>query len=308
MEQKSQVVVIGDIFADMVSRIISYPANGDGTYGSPLERNGGGTGGNVAAGLGRLGVPCTMVSRLGNDETGNFLKEDLKSYGVDTCGIVLDPVIPTGTVVITVDPQGERTIFVFALDSAYGNLQLEDTRILEEIQPQAIFLSGVLLGLPVTEATIFEVAKQWKGKAKLYFDPNLRHPTDAVPPQIKDSMQRMAELCDVVLTGKSEMEALGLYPREEQTFIVKCGKEGSYLLQTDGEIAFRVAPTSHMAIDATGAGDTFAAAYISAELRGLDVREAMEFSTVAAGISVTRTGARSMPEPDEIEQYKFINS
>ncbi|WP_110929957.1 carbohydrate kinase family protein [Paenibacillus bouchesdurhonensis] len=308
MEQKFQVVVIGDIFADMVSRIISYPANGDGTYGSPLERNGGGTGGNVAAGLGRLGVPCTMISRLGNDETGNFLKEDLKSYGVDTRGIILDPVIPTGTVVITVDPQGERTIFVFALDSAYGNLQMEDTRILEEIQPQAIFLSGVLLGLPVTEATIFEVAKRWKGKAKLYFDPNLRHPTDAVPPQIKDAMQHMAELCDVVLTGKSEMEALGLSPREGQTFIVKCGKEGSYLLQTGGEIAFSVAPTNHVAIDATGAGDTFAAAYISAELKGFGVREAMEFAAVAAGISVTRTGARSMPQPEEIEQYQLINS
>ncbi|QCJ44722.1 carbohydrate kinase family protein [Bacillus sp. S3] len=303
MNENSEVVVIGDIFADMISRVISYPSNGEGTYGTPLERNGGGTGGNVAAGLGTLKVPTTMICRLGNDETGRFLKEDLAKYGVDTGGIVLDYDTPTGTVVITVDPQGERTIFVFALNSAYGKLNISDVDIIEKIQPKAIFLTGVLLGLEIAENTIFEVANKWKGRARLYFDPNLRHPTNAVPSSIRDSMQRMSKLCDVVLTGKSEMGALGLYPQEEQVFIVKCGKEGSYSLDGNGQTVYTVPPTSHIAIDATGAGDTFAAAYISAELKGYGVKESMEFATIVAGISVTRNGARSMPGIDEIKQF-----
>ncbi|MEH7248100.1 carbohydrate kinase family protein [Neobacillus niacini] len=307
MSQKSQVVVIGDIFADMISRVISYPSNGDGTYGTPLERIGGGTGGNVAAGLGTLKVPTTMISRLGDDETGRFLKEDLAANGVDTSGIVLDSDTPTGTVVITVDPQGERTIFVFALNSAYGKLSIHDVDILEKIKPKAIFLTGVLLGLEIAENTMFEVAKNWKGRARLYFDPNLRHPTDAVPASIRESMQRMSNLCDVVLTGRSEMAALGLTPQEGQVFIVKCGNEGSHLLDVNGQTVFKVLPTSHIAIDATGAGDTFAAAFMSAELRGLGIRESMEFATVAAGISVTSKGARSMPNIEEIEDFTQNN-
>jgi len=303
MDKKSDVVVIGDVFADMVTHIISYPANGEGTYGTPFERCGGGTGGNVAAGLGRLGVPTTMVCRLGDDETGRYLKSDMAAYGVDTGGIFLDPYTPTGAVVITVDPQGERTIFVFAMDAAYGKLDAGNTALLEEIQPKSIFITGVLLGLQPAEDTVFAVAEKWKGKARLYFDPNLRHPADAIPPNVRSAMQRMSKLCDVVLAGESEMESLGLYPQDGQTFIVKCGKAGSRLVNEKKETVFNVPSTSHVAIDATGAGDTFAAAYIAAELSNSSIREAMEFATVAAGISVTRKGARSMPAKDEVIDY-----
>jgi len=304
MVQKSDVVVIGDIFADMVSHIIGYPKNGDGTYGTPLQRYGGGTGGNVAAGLGVLNIATTMVSRLGNDETGRFLKQDLSTYGVDVSGIVLDPEASTGTVIITVDPQGERTIFVFALNSAYGKLSLDDVKIIDDIQPKAIFLTGVLIGLEIAENTMFEVVKKWKGRARLYFDPNLRHPLHAIPSNIRNSMQKMSQLCDVVLTGESEMNALGLSPQAGQTFIVKCGKKGSFLMGADGEVRFYIPSTSHVAIDATGAGDTFASAYIVAEMKGYPVKEAMEFANIAAGISVTKFGARSMPTFEEIENYR----
>ena len=88
-----------------------------------------------------------------------------------------------------------------------------------------------------------------------------------------------------------------------QTFIVKCGKEGSYLLDSAGEIVFRALPTEHNAVDATGAGDTYAAAFVCAETEGRTVEEAMRFATIASGISVTRSGARSMPQREEIEEY-----
>lgn len=297
------VIVIGDVFADMVSNIISYPANGEGTYGTPFERHGGGTGGNVAAGLGRLGVNTTMICRLGDDETGRFLKEDMATYGVDTSGIYLDPKTPTGAVVITVDPNGERTIFVFAMDAAYGKLDEENLSLFNGTAPKAVFLTGVLLGLQPAETAVFSAVEKWKGKARLYFDPNLRHPADAIPPDVRRAMQKMSKLCDVVLAGQSEMDALGLYPQAGQTFIVKSGKKGSRLVNEKNETVFTVPPTPHVAIDATGAGDTFAAAYIAAELDGLGVRKAMEFATVAAGISVTRKGARNMPLKREISEY-----
>ncbi|MEN6314125.1 MAG: carbohydrate kinase family protein [Clostridiaceae bacterium] len=303
MNKKSQVVVVGDVFADMVTHIISYPANGEGTYGTPLERFGGGTGGNVAAGLGRLEVPTTMVCRLGDDETGRFLKSDMAAYGVDTSGMYLDPVTPTGAVVITVDPEGERTIFVFAMNAAYGKLDAQNIKLIEEIQPKAIFLTGVLLGLKPAEETIFAVAEKWKGKSRLYFDPNLRYPTDAVPPEIRSAMQKLSGICDVVLTGESEMNALGLYPQKNQIFIVKCGKAGSKFINENNETVFTIPSTPHIAVDATGAGDTFAAAYIAAELGGSPIREAMQFATSAAGISVTRKGARSMPAREEVFEY-----
>ena len=99
------------------------------------------------------------------------------------------------------------------------------------------------------------------------------------------------------------MDALELRPLPGQAFIVKRGKEGSLLLDVQQHEVFRIAPTEHVATDATGAGDTYAAAYVCAELEGHTVEEAMRFATVAAGISVTRSGARSMPKREEIDAY-----
>lgn len=305
---KSEVAVVGDVFADMVSHVISYPQNGDGTYGTPLERSSGGTGGNVAAGLGCLDIPTTMVCRLGDDDTGRYLKENMKEYGVDNSGMYLDPASKTGSVVITVDPSGERTIFVFVMDGAYGKLDSDNVSILDKINPKAIFITGVLLGLHPAEEAVFSVAEKWKGKAKLYFDPNLRYPKDAIPAEIKSSMQKMSKLCDVVLAGEGEMNALEMYPVEGQTYIVKCGSKGSKLIDSNMKTILTVPATDHVAVDATGAGDTFAAAYIAGELQGMDIKAAMVYASVAAGFSVTKAGARNMPSDAEIKEYILKNN
>lgn len=300
---RKKVVVIGDIFADMLTHIIAYPNCGDGTYGTPLKRNGGGTGGNIAAGLGVLGVETSIICRLGDDEVGHYLKDDMRNYHVCDKGIPLDPDHASGCVIIAVTSDGERTIWVLANGSAYEKLKPEDVRYLDEVQPDAIFVSGVMMGVHPAQESIFEVLPSWKGRAKIYFDPNLRYPPDAVPPEVKAAMQKLCALSDVVLAGQSEMDALDLRPAPGQTFIVKRGKEGSYLLDASGKMLFRAQPTPHVASDATGAGDTYAAAYVCAEMEGRSVEDAMRFATVASGISVTRSGARSMPTREEIDTY-----
>lgn len=298
-----KVVVIGDIFADMLTHIIAYPHCGDGTYGTPLKRNGGGTGGNIAAGLGVLGVDTSIICRLGDDEVGHYLKDDMRSYHVHNEGIPLDPDNASGLVIIAVTPDGERTIWVLANGSAYEKLKPEDVRYLDKVQPDAIFVSGVMMGVHPAQESIFAELPAWKGRAKIYFDPNLRYPPDAVPPEVKAAMQKLCAMSDVVLAGQSEMDALELRPEKGQTFIVKRGKEGSYLLDEAGKVVFRALPTEHVAVDATGAGDTYAAAFVCAQMEGRSVTEAMRFASVASGISVTRSGARSMPTREEIDEY-----
>ena len=215
MASDKKVVVIGDIFADMVTNVVAYPNCGDGTYGTPLKRNGGGCGGNIAAGMGVLGLDTYMICRLGNDEVGHFLKDDMEKYNVKTDGIPLDDEYNSGIVVITVTPDGERTIWVLANGSAYEQLKPEDVRFMEQIAPDAIFISGIMMGVHPAEESIFAELPKWKGRAAIYYDPNLRYPPDAIPPAIKASHQKMCALSDVVLTGKSEMEALGFVPEEK---------------------------------------------------------------------------------------------
>ena len=129
---------------------------------------------------------------------------------------------------------------------------------MDKVQPDAIFVSGVMVGIHPAEENIFAVLPKWRGRARIYFDPNLRYPPEAIPPEVKASMQKLCALSDVVLTGKREMEALDLHPLEGQTFIVKNGKMGSSLLDGAEQVVYTQPSTEHVAVDATGAGDTYA--------------------------------------------------
>ncbi len=86
--------------------------------------------------------------------------------------------------------------------------------------------------------------------------------------------------------------------------IVTLGSRGALLLK-DGEVkysdAFKVTP-----VDTTGAGDTFAAAYITATMLDLDPIDKLVFANAAASLKVTRRGARSSPRLNEV--LDFLNS
>lgn len=302
MEKKQKIVVIGDIFADMTTHLMSFTNQGERTFGTPLSRNGGGTGGNIASGLGVLGADVSIICRLGDDEVGQYLREDIRKYGVDASGISMIPGESSAIVIVGVIPGGERTIWVLGNDSAYEKLSEKEMEYLNRINPDIIFVTGVMLSVHPAAETIRKVLPEWKGRAKIYFDPNLCVPVSQVGEELRESMQEISRLSDVVLTGKMEKEALGLKPLSGQCFIVKDGERGSCILDEKENILRKVPAMPQNAIDATGAGDTYAAAFVYAEMEGKSVEEAMRYSTVAAGISVTIPGARCMPDKHRIEE------
>ncbi len=206
-------------------------------------------------------------------------------------------------VIIALTPDGERTIWMLTQGSSFEFLSPRDLDYVDRVQPDAVFVSGVLMGSQPVADNILARMPSWKGKYKIYYDPNLRYPTDAVPPEVAECNRRCSDLSDVVLTGREEAQALGLCRRPGQTFIVKDGKNGSALIGEDGEPRYSLPSTEHKATDATGAGDAYAAAFTCADMEGMPVEQAMRFATVAAGIAVTRSGARCMPPRQEIEEY-----
>lgn len=306
MNEKKKIVVIGDVFADLTARVQGFPEKGGRTFGTAYTRNGGGTAGNIASGLAVLGMEPSIVCGIGQDETGEFLLDELRLCKVDVSHVIRKKNLNSGIVPILIDRDGERVIYVLVKGSAYESIESEDVSFLEEMQPDIICFTGVIMGAHPAQETAIETAKRWKGKAKMYFDPNLCYPAGDVPEEICAATQQLAGLCDVVLTGKREMEALGLCKGAGQQYIVKCGGKGSMLLDEGGEVKYRIPATKHRPVDTTGAGDTFMAAYVSADAKGYPVCEAMKYASVAAGIAVTKAGARNMPKHQEIEAYMNV--
>lgn len=300
---KKKVVVIGDVFVDMIAEVEGFPEHGGRTYGRPFERNGGGTAGNIASGLAKLGADTTIVCGLANDEYGQYLLENLREAGINISQVQLKENMQSGVVSILLDDTGERDIYVLVKGSAFEMIDQDDVAFLEELNPDIICFTGVIVGAHPAEETVLDVAEKWKNRARLYFDPNLCYPANHVPKEIIEGTKKIADVCDVVLAGEVEMKALELKPHNGQKYIVKAGSAGSRLLREDGTEEYRIPATAHNAVDTTGAGDTFMAAFVAAEAKGYDIRRAMRYASVAAGISITRKGARNMPDEQEIEAY-----
>jgi len=293
------VACVGDAFVDTVTHIPEFPKSGEGVWGTPVKLFGGGCGANVASGIAKAGLKVGFFGRVGDDENGNFLIKDFLARGVDTSGVVRDPKVPSGVVFILVEPNGERTIIPCALGAAYTRVQEADLAPLILNPPEAVYLTGVLLGEDPSHSSLIGLAKSLKGKSRTYFDPNLRHPSWNIPPRILSGMQELARLCDVVLTGESEMLSLDLEPQEGQIYVVKRGARGARL-QTINGIQTEVLAHQVKVVDATGAGDTFDAAYITAALRGYSEYDSLAIANVAGGLSVTIEGARAMPDWAEV--------
>jgi ribokinase len=104
----SRIVVLGDVMVDVVVRL-SGPLAQASDSPAEIRFRGGGSAANTAAWLAVAGAEVTLVGRVGDDERGRAAVDELRAAGVDT-RVALDPDRPTGTCLVLIDPDGERTM------------------------------------------------------------------------------------------------------------------------------------------------------------------------------------------------------
>jgi len=105
----TRILVVGDVVDDIVVRPLATVTRASDTD-AEIRRTDGGSAANVAAWLGRLGADVRFVGRAGTDGAERH-RAALAAYGVDA-RVSADPDLPTATLVATLDPSGERTMYV----------------------------------------------------------------------------------------------------------------------------------------------------------------------------------------------------
>jgi len=116
---------------------------------------------------------------------------------------------------------------------------------------------------------------------------------------------KFAEKVEYVFVNEREFEMLRSKFEEWKRFenlIVKMGENGVSHFKY-GNLVSKVSAFKVKSVDSTGAGDAFNAAFIHAMMKGSDIPYALTFSSAAGAISVTKFGARSVPEKVEIENF-----
>ena len=298
--------VIGSINRDIVAFVGRLPRPGETVLGTRGAFFPGGKGANQAVAVVRLGGACRLVGRIGADAFGTEMRAFLDAEGVNTSDVTTVGDVATGIALITVDARGENCITVVP----GANLAWADGVPRLNIAANDVVVCQ--LEIPLTVVVGAFVQARAAG-ARTVLNPA---PFQALPPDL-------LALTDVLVLNETELAALldidaeidpenldvmggyveSVLERGPRMVIVTLGAMGVFV-QARGLAPLRIAGRRVAARDATGAGDCFVGAFVSALLRGRDGNAAAAFANAAAALSVTGDGAAaSYPRLSDVDAW-----
>jgi sugar/nucleoside kinase (ribokinase family) len=287
----SRIVVLGDVMVDVVVRLSGPLAPGSDAP-AVIRFHGGGSSANTAAWLAVAGADTVLVGRVGDDERGRAARDELRAAGVDAL-LAADPELPTGTCLVLVGPDGERTM----APDAGANDGLSEADVPDDVlAPGAhLHVAGYALLRPGSrQAARSAITRALQRGMTVSVDPSS---AALLSPAFLDDAEGAGLLLPNVdearaLSGEHEPElaARALAARFGEV-VVTLGAEGA--LWTDGEEVVR---SEALPVDAaensTGAGDAFAAGLLAARLDGAVPAEALAAGCRLAAEAVARPGGR----------------
>jgi len=260
---------------------------------------------NLAIGLSRLGQAAGWFSRVGDDEFGRAIVFRIRGEGVDTSHVISDGSAPTGLVIRERREVGPIEQVYYRRGSAASRLVPADLDAAYLGSARFLHLTGITPALSEScRETVFEAARMARAAGvKVVLDPNYRSKLWA-PPEFREVVRALARLCDILLPGMDEAHLLTgqsdpeLAARELHTLgprvvVIKLGAQGALALDANGQVTRSPAVHVERIVDPVGAGDAFAAGFLSGLLR--------DFTLDAALALGNRCGALAMTSPGDME-------
>jgi len=274
-------LVAGHVNWDVTLRVDTLPrADGEATIRT-RRGSGGGSAANVAVGLSGLGVDVSILGSVGDDEYGARLERSLDDAGIDCAGLVPVSGAETAVKYLLVDDEGAVSI----LGNNGANEALESA----DVDPTTVRRADhvhLTSQRPDTARYIADVAAE--AGVSVSFDPGRR---------IADrTYDETIERADVLFLTGREAEALrgsgaGGLAFGERIVVVTAGDDGAVVHAPDG--------TSHHAgydvptVDTSGAGDAFAAGFLTAWWDDGDCDRALRVGNACGAVAAARNGAQT---------------
>ena len=286
-----RILVIGDVMTDVIVRPEGPLARGSDRRAS-ITVQPGGSAANQAAWLASFGVSVDFVARVGaadlESETARF-----KAIGV-TPHLVGDPIHETGRLIALIDADGERSF----LTDRGANEALEARDIPDALIESAslIHLSGYSFFAPSPRAAVLDVMRR-AGDKSISVDPASAEFLREVG---ADKFLAWTQGATILFPNEEEAAILaGSDDPETQCarlatryplVVIKRGAAGAEAAA--GEQRWRVNAPKIEAIDTTGAGDAFVAAFLTHRLSGADIQPALERAAAAGAAASAIIGGR----------------
>ena len=294
---RSIILSMGEALAEFAQVGEHAPLAEEGTYRGPFAS---GAPLIFATAVARLGGQSSFLGTVGDDEFGGAIRAFLIREGVEHGGVALNDALPTSASFVVNHPDGTRSFFFHMRNGAAGvPPPLPEPALLRQIAWAHINGSCLAMNDAWWKYCILvaRLVRECGGRVSL--DPNIRAEL-ASPEQIRALVGPILDVASIVfpsgeearlITGAETTEAacaaLRANPQNEAVAL-KQGADGCTVHSAGGTVSVPSFPVEE--VDATGAGDTFDAAFLWALQHGASLATASLWANAAGALSVTVTG------------------
>jgi 5-dehydro-2-deoxygluconokinase len=294
------VAVLGRVGIDLYPNQLRTPLREVRTY----TRFVGGFAGNVATGLARLGLTPAIVSRVGPDPHGRFVRDFLAGEGVDVRFLAVDPRLMTPPTFCEVWPPDNFPITFYRYPTAPDwQLAPEDFDAEEVAATPFLLATGTgLAQSPSRETTLAALAAH---TGTTIFDLDWRPTLWERADEYGELTRTAVRNADIVIGNEEEVEAAAgdaeaLLDLGVRTLVLKRGERGALLIHEGREVDVRGHPVE--VVNGLGAGDAFIAAFVQSLHDNLPLDEAVWRGSVAGAIVASQLAcSEAMPRLEELE-------
>jgi 5-dehydro-2-deoxygluconokinase len=292
----------------------------------------GGSPTNTAVGAARLGLSAALLTRVGADHMGRFIREELEREGVDVRGVISDPDRLTALVVLGIRDQETFPLIFYRENCADMALSVADIDPELVAAARAVLINGTHLSQPAVFEMSTAAARQAKAAGgRVVFDVDYRPVLWGLTGRdlgenrfvahaaVTEKLQAVLPLCDLIVGTEEEIHILGgatdtvgaLQAIRQATpalIVLKLGPGGCVAfpdaIPATVEDGLLVAGYPVEVFNVLGAGDAFMAGFLRGWLRDLPLARCCELANACGAIVVSRHGcAPAMPTWPELEQF-----
>jgi len=253
----------------------------------------GGSVANTIVGLSQLGDKVGFIGKVSNDELGGKYEEGLKKENVEYFYSKKKEALPTGTCLILITPDSERTMCTF-LGTA-GKINENDINTNAVKNSEILFLEGYLWdeGEP---KKAFDKAMQNSNKVAMSLsdlfcvERHKPHFLDLVKNKLDITFANEQEIMSLINT-KSFDEVIKFSKQIKKLIIITRGEKGAVAIQ-DNEVVECEIQKNLKIVDLTGAGDLFAAGFLHGHVNNLSLKESLNKGTEMSSKIIQKIGAR----------------
>lgn len=306
-----EILTIGGLLVEVMRTGLDQPLDEAGPFLGPYPSGDVGIFIDTAA---RLGMRAGIIACVGDDAFGDCLLRRLGRDGVDLSRVRRLPAQTTGTAFVSYKSDGSRRFIYHWRHAAAARLDQVDISDLDLARVRYLHLTGCTLSInEASRDAVYRLLEACPASTLVGFDPNIRPEVLSVE-QIRSLCRPVFERADLFFPSESEAmlftgaesddEGCRRLARAGKLVVLKRGAQGCRVYRQDERIevpAFAVEE-----VDPTGAGDSFAAGFVSAYLRGVTLCDAARYANAVGALSVTKKGPME-GAPGEAELVAFLD-